>query len=145
MRRHAADRHRALIERMHRHGEMLNIWNGKALQVISNTVRGVGEDFARRGLSDFVFVQRLIFRSGEVDFEVRLSGIVNPEAWLTFQMDLEGVVHADTGARGAQLPEAVAVSEVTSQWAEQAAEQVMFAILKGEVAIMAGEPSRRNG
>ncbi len=64
-------------------------------------------------------------------FEVRPSGQLNRLSSLVFNLDDRGLVHVITDARGADLPEPVPVSEVTSDWAEQAAEQLMIFELDG--------------
>jgi hypothetical protein len=48
---------------------------------------------------------------------------------LTFGIDADGVVRAGTGARGAALPDSVTADEVTPEWSEKVAEQVMFVVI----------------
>src|SRR5215211_6625343 len=90
----------------------------------------ISNDFAQSG-SPFIIRQRPDGRSGTACFEIHRSGNVQREAALEFVLQSDGLVCAGTDAQGANLPDAIAVDEVTPQWAEQAAEQAMFAVLGG--------------
>jgi hypothetical protein len=106
----------------------LTTWSTRAFGAISMGVMQVSDDFARRD-SPFIIRQRPDGRPGIAGFEVHRSGKLDQEAALKFRLDADGVVRAETDAHGADLPEGVAVDAVTRQWAEQVAEQVMFAVL----------------
>ena len=93
-------------------------------------VTQAGDDFARRG-SPFLIRQTPDRRPGVAGDQVHRSGNVQREAALAFVLHVDGLVRAETDARGADLQDGVAVDEVTAQWAEKVAEQVMFAVLSG--------------
>jgi hypothetical protein len=109
----------------------LTAWSTQAFVAISMGVGQLSDDFARRG-SPFIIRQIPDRRAGVAVFEVHRSGDLNREAALEFVLRPDGLVRAETDARGAELPHDIAVDAVTPQWAEQVAEQVMFAVLGGQ-------------
>jgi hypothetical protein len=102
-------------------------WSTSACGAISMGVTQASNDFAQRG-SPFV-IRQSPDRRRMASFEVRRCGSPYREATLSFVLDPYGIVRAETDAPAADLPDGVAVGAVTPQWAEQAAEQVMFAVL----------------
>ncbi len=123
---HAADRADALSEEVRSQQEALMAWS--AVGAISNAVGRVSDDFARRG-AGFVFVKKPSIEPSVVNFEIRRNGSIKPDAWLNFALFKDGIVAASTSAPGVRLPGSLPVTEVTQEWAEQAAEQVLFAVL----------------
>ncbi len=118
----------------------LTAWSTGALGAISMGVMQVSNDFARRG-SPFLIRQKPESRLGIATFEIHRSGSLHRDMALTFSLDGDGVVRAGTDARGADLPDSVAVDEVTPEWAEKVAEQVMFAVLASGQAAIASDGS----
>jgi hypothetical protein len=127
----SSEQARAEQEQSRRHEASLTAWSTQAFNAISLGVMQVGNDFAQRG-SPFIIRQRPESRPGIAGFEVHRSGSLDQEAALTFILHPDGLVRAETDARGAKLLDGIAVDAVTPQWAEQAAEQVMFAVLDGQ-------------
>jgi hypothetical protein len=88
----------------------------------------VGNDFANQDSRLLLIYVPSVVKS--VTFEVRPSGQLNCLASLIFNLDDRGLVHATTDAPGANLPGAVPVSEVTPDWVEQVAEELMIFVLR---------------
>lgn len=131
------ERTRAEQEEARRQEANFTAWSTRAFGEISAGVTRLGQDFAQRG-SPFVISHRPSGRPGTATYVVHISGSPHCEASLTFALHSDGRVQTETDARGVNLPEGVAVDSVTSEWAEQTAEQVMFAVLAGQ------EPPNRN-
>jgi len=89
------------------------------------------QEFGQRGC-DFNFAQQQSAVRAAAVYEVRLSGRLQRVATLTFVLRDDGRVHVETDARGAALPAPTAQTDVTAEWAEKAADQVMIAVLKGQ-------------
>ena len=106
-------------------------WSTHAFGEISAGVTRLSNDFARRG-SPFVISHRPGGRPGTAAYVVHISGNPHGEAMLTFILHPDGLVQTETDARAVSLPDGVAVDAVTLEWAEQTAEQVMFAVLGGQ-------------
>jgi hypothetical protein len=124
-----ADEERQRREHAEHQQAALNTWRSTTVKTIVEAVTKVSNDFANQRSPLLLIHVPSIVKS--VTFEVRRSGQLNSLASLKFDLDNHGLVHASTDARGADLPEAVPVSEVTSDWAEQAAEQLMIFELDG--------------
>jgi hypothetical protein len=129
---------RAQQERARQQETNLTAWSTRAFGAISMGVMHVSDDFARRG-SPFIIRQRPDGRPGIAGFEVHRSGSLHREAALAFGLDTDGVVRAETDARGADLLEGIAVDGVTPEWAEKIAEQVMLAVLGGQRTPIPGD------
>jgi hypothetical protein len=129
-RKFAAEQESQRREQAQRQEQNLITWTTSTFHAISLGVMEANNDFAQRR-SPFVFNQRPIATRGVVAYEIRRSGSLNPEALLAFTLKADGLVHAETDARRAALPHAVAIVEVTAKWAERVAEQVMIAVLGG--------------
>jgi hypothetical protein len=127
----SSERTRAEQEEACRQEANFTAWSTCAFGEISAGVMRLGDDFARRG-SPFVISLRPSGRPGTATYVVHISGSPHCEATLTFALHADGLVRSETDARGISQPEGVAVESVTSEWAEQAAEQVMFAVLGGQ-------------
>jgi len=127
----SSEQARAEQEQSRRYEASLTAWSTRAFNAISMGVTQVSNDFAHRG-SPFIIRKRPDGRPAIAGFEVHRSGSLDREAALTFVLNPDGLVRAETDARGAKLPDGIAVGAVTPQWAEQAAEQVMFAVLGGQ-------------
>jgi len=121
----------AELEQSRRHEKSLAAWSTRAFDAISSGVMEVSNDFARRG-SPFIIRQRPDGRLGIAAFELHRSGSLQPHATLTFALDPDGRVRAETDVQGAAIQEGIAADSVTSQWAERAAEQVIFLVLDGQ-------------
>jgi len=122
------DRARAEQEDARRQEANFTAWSTHAFGEISAGVTRLSNDFARRG-SPFVISHRPGGRPGTAAYVVHVSGSPHSEATLAFILHPDGLVRTETDARAASLPDGVAVDAVTSEWAEQMAEQVMFAVL----------------
>jgi hypothetical protein len=129
--RAASDRARAEQEQAHQQQTNLSTWQNRALVAIATGVIQTSDDFARRG-SPFIIRRRPDCPLGTAAFEVHRSGSLHQEAELLFALQPGGSVRAETNATGADLPVGIAVDAVTPEWAEQAAEQVLFAVLGGQ-------------
>jgi hypothetical protein len=124
-----ADEDRQRRERAERQQAALNTWRFTTVKTIVDAVTKVGNDFANQRSPLLLIYVPSAARA--VTFEVRRSGQLNRLSSLVFELDDRGLVHAVTDARGADLPAPVSVSEVTYDWAEQAAEQLMVFELDG--------------
>lgn len=103
-----------------------------AANAIGHGVNAVNEDFARRRCP-FVISQVPTTARGTAAFEIRPSGQLNCEALFRFAMDGDGMVQIETDARGViDLPDAVSVANVTHDWAQKIAGQIMIAALDGQ-------------
>jgi hypothetical protein len=119
--------------------QFLTAWATFAANTISLGVLGCGGDFARRG-SEFIIAAEPPDHPGVLEFHVRRRGARGSIAELSFALQEDGTVCATTTARGAHLPEAVAVDAVTAKWADDTAERVMLSVLNAGVE---ANPRRR--
>jgi hypothetical protein len=129
--RDLSDRTRNEQERARQQTANLTAWATLAFPAISTGVTQANDDFARRG-SPFLVRQTPDGRPGFATYEIHQSGNLRREAALVFELHSDGIVRAGTDARGADFPAGVAVNSVTHQWAEQAAEKVIIAVLGGQ-------------
>jgi hypothetical protein len=125
-----ADEERQRREHAEHEQAALNTWRSTTVKTIVDAGTKVGNDFANQRSPLLLGYVPSVVKS--VTFEVHRSGQLNRLASLIFNLDNRGLVHAITDARGADLPGAVPVSEVTSDWVEQVAERFMIFVLGGQ-------------
>jgi hypothetical protein len=127
--RQAADEEEKRREQERRTNESLAAWTTAAFPTINQSIRGVSEDFARRG-SPLLISSTPAQSTGSAVYDVRRSGNLRSLAKLRFELKEDQVV-ATTTATGVTFPSSVPLSEVNSAWAELVAEEVLIAALDG--------------
>jgi hypothetical protein len=116
-------------EEVARTQRVMTEWANVAAPMIRAAVSRCAEDFARRD-SPFHLDSEESEDPRKIEFRVRRRNVRGSVARLTFSLANDGIVRAESDARGTTLPQAVLVDTVTAQWANNAAEQVMLAVLK---------------
>jgi hypothetical protein len=130
--REAAEHHHELDAQARQQGQNLAAWPA-ASNAIYLGVNATNDHFARGG-SQFVISMAPTTAQGTALFEIKPSGQPDKrEAWFKLAMDGGGIVRATTNTRGVKnLPDAVAVADVTAAWAQKVADQAMIAVLDGQ-------------
>jgi hypothetical protein len=131
LQRVAAERERAANSQARSKQENLSIWSTAAFHAISLGVQGFSDDFARQG-SPFLVRQVHGAPLGSAHFEVHRSGGLRSEGDLKFVLQEDGRVWVATSLTFAKLPPAMAVDQVTAEWAKDAAKRVMVTVLDGQ-------------
>lgn len=126
----AADQARGESERAKQREQWLTLWATKTFHTISNGVNKSMQEFARRQC-EFIFAMVPTRMRERVIYEIRGSGQLERLATLTFILGPDGLVLVQTDAHGANLPGPVVIQEVTTEWAEKAADKTMIAVLNG--------------
>jgi hypothetical protein len=107
--------------------EDLATWSSAVL-TISQSVQDVSVDFAARG-SLFLFSPIPVQMEGGAIYRVKTTEGVRLFAKLQFDLT-DGEVIASTTVAGTHLPLSLPLMELSSEWVEMAAEEVLIAVLK---------------
>ena len=127
LREHEAQAQSRVVEKERQEREDLATWKKMTLPMISHAIQGVSEDFARRG-SPFVFSTIPVQSDGSAFFRVKSTGGLRLLSKVQFDL-ADGQVVATTLVSGVHLPSPVPMKDVTREWAERAAEEVLIAVI----------------
>ena len=124
---HEAEAQRRAAKRERQRKEDLATWSSAVLPTINQSVQGVSQDFVARG-SPFLFAAIPVQMEGSVIYRVKTTEGVRLFAKLEFDLTYGEVIASSTVA-GTHLPSSVPLIELSREWAEAAAEEVLIAVL----------------
>lgn len=104
-----------------------------ASDTIHRGVMASSEAFAREGSEYTIPSRPHTGVATAVTYDIQQSGSLNIVATITFAMDTDGMVRPSTIARGCDdFPPPTDVAFVTAEWATEATDIVMIAVLRGQ-------------